>query len=147
VRSAKWTGTATPFAKKRQVTINLTAEGIDPKAAEPYLAPLGITSDFQDGQFTANLSATQSNEPDGTLTAAATLKDIALTDRGVPLLSLPSAAFEDIRLKPDGTIHVAAIDVSGPTVRGQRAEDGTVTTLGLRIAAGPTTQPAPGTPA
>ena len=134
VKAITWTGTATPFAATKKAELAVKANGIRPTAIKPYLDPLAISSDFVNGVFTANVSASLGDKTDAKVT------DIKLTDGNTTLLELPSASVKGFAVATDGLIRVEAIDVTGPTVGLLRDADGSITSVGIRYR--PTTQPA-----
>ena len=131
-------GSTDPFAPIKTADVKVRVEGIQPTALKPYLDALGLESEFKDGSFGCDLTASLSPQPDGGIAADAHLSKLRL-DNGAELLGLNDVVVKGASANAR-RIRFESIDISGPALMVQRDASGALSLLGMRTK--PPTAPA-----
>jgi hypothetical protein len=131
IRAITIKGQATPVAATKKLALAVTAAGIRPDAARPYLDRLGIDSQFVDGSMTGQLDADASVDAGGSLSADASISNVALMDQGQSLATMAKFAVS-ARLGP-ASVRIHELDVDGPELAVRRDAQRGMNALGLRL--------------
>lgn len=130
-RTLRLDGVAKPFAQRK--TLNLTFEvgGIEPAILRPYLDFAGLESTLEDGSFKAELWASATVDPSGSVGANVHLGSISFRDRD-ELFGLSEVSFSGIALNAaTGVMRVDDISISGPTLGFKREKSGALSGFGF----------------
>jgi hypothetical protein len=134
VRTIELSGHAQPFTSNKPFTLTADARGIAPAAIEPYLKAAGLASEWHDGTFHLAAEGSLMAGENGKITTSAHLSNINLAD-GRQFLNISDAKIAGATLDPiSNTIHIAAIDISGPNLDVQRDTAGNLHLLGFKTA-------------
>ncbi len=138
IRTIKFSGQVEPFASNKPFKLTAEMTGIAPNVIEPYLKAAGLESEWHDGTFSLGADGSLTSGSNGKVTAAAHLSNLKLAD-GRQLLEISNANITGASLDPiANTIHVSAIDISGPDVNLQRDKAGDLHLLGFKTTTRPT---------
>jgi len=124
VREIHIAGHATPFAATKSFNLTVTANGISPSAADPYLNAARLASEWKDGSFSVSADGEMALDDNGVVTANAHLADFRLAD-GSELFALKEARIKGAGVDPHTrTLRVDAMDISGPSLVAHRDREG-----------------------
>src|SRR6185437_1639532 len=144
-KSITLSGSATPFALKKAVKVNLLVEGIKPDAIKGYLDAAGLESQYQNGTLACDLDATATVPDAGPITADAHFGHIKLSD-GKELFSFDGVNIAGVNIAPDASrIRTDTIEITGPKMSVVRDPQGTLIALGFKTRP-PTPPPTPPPP-
>jgi uncharacterized protein involved in outer membrane biogenesis len=132
-RSISIDGTAIPSGAASDIQLSVRISGIEPRAADAYLAAARLKSDLKDGEFTCAITGRVEPRADGSLAASFSVSDSSLVAAGQTLLSMPLVEISQVQLDPDMShISLGVVRLNGPVVSVRRSETGVVEALGLR---------------
>jgi hypothetical protein len=132
VREIHVAGHATPFAATKSFDLTVTANGISPSAADPYLNAARLASEWKDGSFSVWADGEVALDNDGAVTANARLADLRLAD-GSELFALKEARIKGVGVDPHTrTLRVDAVDISGPNLVAHRDAAGNLHVFAFR---------------
>ncbi|MCB9889426.1 MAG: DUF748 domain-containing protein [Planctomycetes bacterium] len=127
--------TTRPGPLDAAVDLQLRADGLSLMPLAPYLKDAGITPELAKGAARMRIEAkvTAGGTP-GSLQARARVSDLELVQEGSESpVQLKEVAIEGVSVA-DAGIEIAEVRVNGPVLRAARDADGSLHTMGLRIA-------------
>jgi len=145
LRSVRISGTGKVLADRQAVALSVAADGLNPEALAAYLKPLGLASEYHDGQLTCQLDAGLSVGNDGALLADASVHGVRLAD-GPELLHLDQISLKGLGINSSFTsASIEDLQIVGPTVPAARDPAGAMHALGLSFNPGsPASRPPSG---
>src|SRR6202044_1502576 len=93
-------GKATQDGSATSLALSVKVSGINPEAADPYLAAVRLSRTFKDGQFSWKLEGRRDAIQDGSLIASLKVLDSTLTDDNRQLFSMPLIDFQNATIDP-----------------------------------------------
>jgi hypothetical protein len=130
------TGTFVPMGDQRDLSLDLSAEGIGLTEIAPYLKRAGFEPDLKRGSAHASFHALAVRTPEGTLGFSAELTKAVYADTD-ELMSLQGLRVEGGDVAKDGSVSLARISVEGPRLEVRRHRSGALSVGGIRTARGP----------
>lgn len=131
MQSAHVAGTIAPFASKKTLAVNVTADGIAPVAVKSYLDAIGIESQLKAAKFACDLTADAALSTDG-IDADAVVKNLKFSD-ATDLIAMDQITLNGLgyRFKPAKVI-LKDIEIAGPALSVRREPNGALAAVGFR---------------
>ncbi len=124
-----------PGALDLDLQAQVTGEGMQLTALEPWLQPLGLESQWDGAQLGLEISAQVQEQAEG-MRLALELSDLSFENQGETWLQLASIQVPQILIE-DKAIRIDPISMQGPRLRLKRDAEGILEVMGLRLLPAP----------